>query len=65
VNIIAVGHNLISVYGSSNWFRLPNKMEEFVCAYNYLITEMNKKPTPVEDKIIELEAEIESLKNKK
>jgi hypothetical protein len=63
LHIMAVGQNLIRVYESQNWERIPKKMNEFIHAYNYLITEYNKKETPIEDEIIELEERIEWLKN--
>ena len=62
VNIIAVGHNLIRAYESKDWSRVHKKIVDFIDSYNYLITEMNKKETPFEDRILELEAKIELLK---
>lgn len=62
LDILAVGHNLIRAYETQNWQRVHKKMAYFVDSYNNLIEDLNKKETPIEDKIIELEQEIEDLK---
>lgn len=62
LDIIAVGHNLIGAYQRQDWHRVQKKMNSFIESYNWLIEDLNKKETPIEDEIIRLEEEIEKLK---
>ena len=64
LDIISTGHNLIKCLESENWERLQKKTSSFIGSYNGLIDDLNKKDTPNEDLIIELQAKIEALKNK-
>lgn len=63
LDIIAVGHNLLGAYDSKNWQRVAKKMESFRYSLNALVEDRNKLETPVEDKIIKLEEEIENLES--
>lgn len=65
LDILACGHNLIGAYKTKNWERVHKKMYNFICSYNRLIEHLNKKETPVEDEIMNLEARIEKLKENK
>lgn len=63
VSFLATAHNLIKRYETKDWEGIQKKMHDFIVSYNVVIEEMNKIETPIEDKIIELEKEIERLEN--
>ena len=65
LDILATGHNLIKCIENNHWERLHKKLNSFIGSYNYLITNLNKKETPIEDEIIQLEERIKKLKEKK